>query len=163
MANAADPVLVTVARFAYPGDAAVARTALEAAGIDAVISDDISFRLDWLSSRGWGGTKIRIRADDWDRAEEILSTIPQADLGTEPGVAVENPRTLLECPRCEAPAPARIPKVRIFALAALILVSIGFLSSTDISATLFMTGLAVAILLLIVDDFHCQECGMWWR
>jgi predicted RNA-binding Zn-ribbon protein involved in translation (DUF1610 family) len=163
MGTAADPALVTVARFAYPGDAAVARTALEAAGIDAVISDDISFRLDWLSSRGWGGTKIRIRADDWDRAEEILSTIPEADLGTEPGVAVEEPHSLFECPRCGAPGPLRVPKLRIFGLAALILVSIGFLSSTDISATLFMSGLAVALVLLIVDDLRCQECGMWWR
>ena len=163
MRNAADPALVTVARFAYPADAAVALTALEAAGIDAFITDDTSFRLDWLSSRGWGGTKIRIRADDWDLAEEILSTIPEADLGTEPGVAVEEPRTLLECPRCGAAGPFRVPKLRILGLAALILVSLGFLSTTDISASLFMTGLAAALVLLIVDDLRCHECGMWWR
>jgi hypothetical protein len=65
--------LRTVATFATPTDAAIARNALEAAGVDAVIADELTLTADPLLSGAVGFIKIQVREADLERAAEVLA------------------------------------------------------------------------------------------
>ncbi len=63
-----------VARFGSLGEAESARSALQAAGIDAVLADDEIVALNWLYSNAVGGVKVLVAEEDEERAAAILST-----------------------------------------------------------------------------------------
>ena len=69
----AEKDLVAIRTFTNGFDAEVARTALEAAEIDAVVRSDDAGGLHpgmWTAS----GVRLLVRAEDSQRAEEILSS-----------------------------------------------------------------------------------------
>jgi hypothetical protein len=79
--------LRTVATFATPTDAAIVRNALEAAGIDAVIADELTLTADPLLSGAVGFIKIQVREADLERAAEVLANHgppTAADSGDDP-------------------------------------------------------------------------------
>jgi Putative prokaryotic signal transducing protein len=64
--------LRTVATFATPAEAAVARNALEAAGVRAAIADELTLTADPFLSGAVGYIKVQVRETDLERAGEIL-------------------------------------------------------------------------------------------
>ena len=64
--------LVTVATYDLPPIAHIARNALEAAGIKAIISDDQMVGMDWLLSTALGGVKVQVWEEDVERAVVVL-------------------------------------------------------------------------------------------
>ena len=78
----AEQDLVAIRTFNNGIEAEVARTALEAAGIDAVVRSDDAGGLHpgmWTAS----GVRVLVRPEDSERAEEILSAPTAVDLPDE--------------------------------------------------------------------------------
>lgn len=80
---AMDNDLRTVATFASPMEAALARNTLEALGIDAVIADELTLTADPLLHGAIGYIKVQVRESDVERAVEILND-PSESVEPEP-------------------------------------------------------------------------------
>lgn len=65
--------LRTVARFASPAEAAIARNALEAAGISAFVADELTLTTDPFLSGALNYIKVQVRTADLERAEAVLA------------------------------------------------------------------------------------------
>ncbi|VTS03873.1 Uncharacterized protein OS=Vibrio orientalis CIP 102891 = ATCC 33934 GN=VIA_002736 PE=4 SV=1: DUF2007 [Gemmata massiliana] len=76
--------LVTIARFDLAGQAHIARNALDAAGIKAVITDEAIVAMDWLLSNAVGGIKVQVLEEDADRALAVLEQALGSDEPDEP-------------------------------------------------------------------------------
>jgi hypothetical protein len=89
--------LVLLRRFRDLPEAFLAKGKLVSAGIDAVLADDNTVRMDWLWSNLVGGLKILVSPEDFADASQILNEpIPgRLDLEDE---AYEQPR----CPACQS-------------------------------------------------------------
>jgi hypothetical protein len=77
----------TVAAYSKPEEAYLAKTRLEASGINAAIRDDLTVSAYWLYSNAIGGVKVDVEDEDFARAREVLM-LPNVDAG------------LLRCPHC---------------------------------------------------------------
>ena len=64
--------LVTVETFTSPWEAQLARAALEAEGIDAVIADEHFLRLYGALTGTLGGVRLQVRPEDAARATDLL-------------------------------------------------------------------------------------------
>ena len=64
--------LVTVETFSSPWEAQLARAALEAEGIDAVIADEHFLRLYGALTGTLGGVRLQVRPEDAARAADLL-------------------------------------------------------------------------------------------
>jgi hypothetical protein len=95
-----------VAAYSKSEDAYLAKTRLEASGINASIRDDLTVSLYWLYSDAIGGVKVVVEDEDYDRAREALM-LPKVDVG------------LLRCPHCGS------DEVRLRELSPLAAISIG--------------------------------------
>jgi hypothetical protein len=80
--------LVTVARFAEPVKANLAKNCLEAEGIPAFLADEITVGMAWQLSNALGDIKLQVAEQDAERARMALAELPGADAG-EPEEAVE--------------------------------------------------------------------------
>ena len=88
---------VTVATYAFPWEAQLAKARLESEGIDSVVADEISAGL--YGANAIGGVKLRVREEDAGRATALLGTrrpLPEIYLVTE-----EDARQV-RCPRCRS-------------------------------------------------------------
>ena len=74
--------LVTVARFDIPATAHIARNALEAAGIKAVVQDEQLVAMDYLLSLAVGGIKLQVWEEDAERALSVLASVVPVDSKT---------------------------------------------------------------------------------
>lgn len=91
--------MVTVGAYANPWEAQLARTCLEAEGIDSVVADEHLARI-WCAATV-GGIKLRVREEDAPHASELLRNlrpIPEIYLVTESDV----PSLLQRCPSCKS-------------------------------------------------------------
>src|SRR4051794_19353528 len=86
--------LHTVARFASPAEAAIARNALEAAGIRAVVNDEYTLTTDPMLVGALNFIKVQVRESDLERAADVLAaeSVPPAVL-TEAALAAGEPET----------------------------------------------------------------------
>ena len=75
-----DDDLVTVATFSTPHEAHIARNALDAAGIRAVVTDGETVAMDWLLSNAIGGVKVQCRRMDAERAAKLIDEHCQSTL-----------------------------------------------------------------------------------
>jgi len=76
---------VVLARFDSPTEAHEARIALEEAGIQAILADDVVVTLAFPGALGLGGVKLLVAEGDLGAATRILSHTPAAnDLAVEP-------------------------------------------------------------------------------
>jgi hypothetical protein len=64
--------LVTVETFSSAWEAQLARAALEAEGIDAVVADEHFFRLYGALTSTLGGVRLQVRPEDAGRATDLL-------------------------------------------------------------------------------------------
>jgi hypothetical protein len=99
-----------VAAFSKPEEAHLAKTRLEAGGINAAIRDEFIVSTNWLYSNAVGGVKVEVEDDDYDRAREVLE-LPKVDAG------------LLRCPHCGSDE----VKLRELSPLAAICIGIGFI------------------------------------
>lgn len=65
--------LRTVARYASVAEANIARNSLDAAGIPAWVADELTLTADPLFSGAVNYIKVQVRADDLERAAEVLA------------------------------------------------------------------------------------------
>lgn len=90
--------MITVAAYASPWEAQLARTCLEAEGIDSVVADEHLARI-WCATTV-GGIKLRVREEDASHAAELLRNlrpIPEIYLVTEADVPLPQ-----RCPSCKS-------------------------------------------------------------
>ena len=95
-----------VAAYSKPEEAYLAKTRLEASGINATIRDDLTVSVYWLYSNAIGGVKVEVEDEDFDEARKVLM-LPKVDTG------------LLRCPHCGS------DEVRLRELSPLAAISIG--------------------------------------
>jgi hypothetical protein len=67
---------VILRRYRDMPEAFVERSVLEDAGIECVLQDDNTLRMDWFWSNAMGGIKLVVREKDAQEAEELLSQRP---------------------------------------------------------------------------------------
>ena len=79
-----DDAFVTVARFRDPAMAELVKSKLRAEGIECGLGDEDTIKINWLWSDALGGVKVRVRADQAQRARELLDQdLSQAALAEE--------------------------------------------------------------------------------
>jgi len=71
--------LIVARAFSTVFEAEVARSAVEAAGIDVILGDANIVAADWLYSNAIGGVKLLVAADDLAETQALLDTT--ADTG----------------------------------------------------------------------------------
>ena len=69
-----DPSLRVAASFVNVHEAQLARTALEAAGIDATLADEHVVAMNWVYSNAVGGVKVLVSADRLEDARAVLGS-----------------------------------------------------------------------------------------
>jgi len=121
------------------GEAFLAKSLLESAGIECFLADDNMVRLDWFYSNLIGGIKLNVNREDRDEAEGVLSQ-PIPDGFEVDGVGeYRQPR----CPKCQS-------------------VDITFQAmNKGIGLT---TAWAVGLPLPIPENsWKCNSCGVKWQ
>jgi hypothetical protein len=91
-----DDQLVTVARYRDMPEAIVARSVLEAAGIDCLLRDENTVRMDWLWSNMIGGMRLQVTTENEAEARELLAQPMPASFPVDSGPDFVQP----VCPRC---------------------------------------------------------------
>src|SRR5258706_11983954 len=153
-----------VERFSTVGEAAAAKTALDAAGIGADLYDEYFIGLDWRYSNGLGGVKVAVSPEDFEEAADILDFEAQpapdaVEPLLEPELSAAEPSTLL-CPECGSDAVSRIPRLMLFGLIALIFLGVGYVLN---QVELALAGVAATVLIALVAPSHrCTSCGERW-
>jgi hypothetical protein len=71
--------LVTVAEFATPIEARLAKNRLEAAGIPTFLGDEETVGNLWHLGLALGGVKLLVADDDIQRAMDVLATLPEQE------------------------------------------------------------------------------------
>jgi Putative prokaryotic signal transducing protein len=89
---------VTLRQFRDLPEALLAKGSLESAGIQAYLVDDNMIRMDWFISNLLGGIKLKVRPEDADAANEILTQPIPETLDVEGVGNFEQPK----CPRCQS-------------------------------------------------------------
>ena len=69
------PRLLTVATFTDPLKAHLARTRLQAGGIECVVADENSIRMGEVVAGTLGYIKLRVQESDAERATQLLATL----------------------------------------------------------------------------------------
>lgn len=150
-----------VERFSTFGEAAAARSALEAAGIGADVYDEYIVSYDWRMGNGVGGVKVAVSPEDFEEAADILDfeaqPAPEAvapDAGVSPDVAEE---ATLRCPECDSDAVTRIPRMMIFGVLSLAFLGAGVALG---ELQLGLAGvMAMALVALATPSHRCTACG----
>jgi hypothetical protein len=94
-----DDKLVTLASFASPTEAALAKSRLEMEGIRAFLDNEFLVAAHGLLSNATGGVKVKVAASDAARARQVLETrheLDEEDRDEADGYAEETYR----CPKC---------------------------------------------------------------
>lgn len=78
--------LVTVATYNTSYEASMAKNCLQAAGVRAILADDITVGMAWHLGNALGGVKLQVQAEDAERAEQILAEV-RPETGVETDVA----------------------------------------------------------------------------
>lgn len=110
--------LVTVATFATPMEADMARNLLASASIEAFVADDATVGWLWHLGNALGGVKLQVAERDAERASAILASRPAAIAPEPPSPSIQhaiwagwtcsrcgtqvNPRVTI-CPNCSTP------------------------------------------------------------
>ncbi|HEY3057015.1 MAG TPA: DUF2007 domain-containing protein [Thermoanaerobaculia bacterium] len=142
------------------GEAQVAASALDAAGIDTNLVDQNIVGIDWGMSQAVGGVKVMVRDDDLERAREIVTGVA-TEGEIEPIVPSEDDEDLpVVCPECGSPNFQPVPRFRIFLLIAAIFLGIGVAVGQQLLAITALV--AVAIGALLMPSTRCSVCAHRW-
>ena len=72
-------MLITIANFPYPIDANLAKSRLEAEGIDCVLTNEHIAGMNWYWPLAIGGVDLQVRESDAERAVEILESVASGE------------------------------------------------------------------------------------
>ncbi len=72
-------MLITIANFPYPIDANLAKSRLEAEGIDCVLTNEHIAGMNWYWPLAIGGVGLQVRESDAERAVEILESVASGE------------------------------------------------------------------------------------
>lgn len=147
---------VVVASFRSSDEVRLAIDALQGAGIAARPAADYA---RWIAARDatpMVGTGVLVAAADAEAARAMLETIwPPA-----PRARASDPE-IERCPACGAASSFAFPRLRVFVVAALVTIALGFV--TDEMRLFMLTLGAIAAALLITPNRRCTSCGERWR
>lgn len=148
--------LVTVMTFRHVHEAELARTALEAEGIRAIVLD--RFAGDRIFHAATDGVRLQVDESDVEAADAVLNRLGDAEL-IAPGDAQpwQPPET---CPNCGAPDVARRQKWVAFAVVAAFVFAIAYMQDATLLG--FYIVAACAIFVLVAASWRCRQCGHTW-
>ncbi len=133
-----------VARFTSVGEAESARSALDAAGIDARVGDENMVAVDWLMSQAVGGVKVLVPDEKLAEAAEVLGDAAREATSDEhEEVRAEARPTSLREPIEDGVQ--RIPRLKLFL--ALAVVAIGLGAATHQAV---LSGILIAVVGLVL-------------
>src|SRR5579862_869465 len=92
------PDLVTLAKFRDSPDALLAQSVLDSAGLECLLMDETTIRMDWLWSNALGSIKLCVRPEDAEAAAQILRREIPEKFGVDGVGEFEQPR----CPKCQS-------------------------------------------------------------
>jgi Putative prokaryotic signal transducing protein len=130
------PQFIKVASFQYSAEALILKGRLEAEGMEVFLKNNNTIDADPLMSNAVGGVQLFVRAEDAEKAEEVLQTISR--------YAVDNSGNPMRCPNCAATEVEVMSTVRN---------SKGFLGF------LFGTLLLGTLPPFVKYKYHCNNCG----
>ncbi len=130
--------LVVLRQFRDLPEALLAKGALESAGFQCFLADDITIRMDWLWSNALGGIKLCVKTEDVDAATQLL------DQGIPEGFEVTGAGEYRQphCPNCES-------------------LDISF---EDLNKPVAFTGIFLGVPIpLSRRRWKCSSCGNVWQ
>jgi predicted RNA-binding Zn-ribbon protein involved in translation (DUF1610 family) len=156
-----DDAPVIVARFGTVAQAELARSALDAAGIDAEVTDEEVVTMNWLYSNAVGGVRLLVAAEDQAEAIDVLTNAALPDgAAVAPSVA-EEPPLVIACPACGSTDFSRIPRLRLFLFFTVVLYGLGLAIHQQEMA---LAGIAAAALITaVIPSALCNACGEKWH
>ena len=90
--------LVTVRQFRDLPDAAAAKSVLDSAGIQSLLRDENTIRIDWMWSNLLGGIRLQVRQEDFLDAQNVLSQPVPETIELGEGESYQQPR----CQHCQS-------------------------------------------------------------
>jgi len=158
--------MAVVASFSSLSQAELARTALEAAGIDAWLENENTVAVQWLYATALGGVRVIVHEEDAGEASEILQEIhryPQR-LPVAPPDAVAEPiepaAEEIRCPNCASPDVAIFPRIRVLAVLMVVLLGTGV--AVDQLELFALTAIIIGVIVLLAHSYRCRGCGERW-
>jgi|SRR5208337_1463468 len=135
--NDSDGAPVILRRFRDMPEAFAARAALEAAGFECCLFDEVVIRLDWLWSNLLGGLKLVVRKSDAEEAKKILDEKTSKKFDVE-GVGV------YEQPHCASCGSMDV-------------------SWKELKKNIASAGLLVGLPIILNEKgWHCHSCNHRW-
>lgn len=175
--------LVTIDRFIYLGDASIAKATLDAAGIDAVLTDENIVRMSWGEASAHGGVRLQVRRSDAPlaiamlTAEDVRSVDVEENAGDQTPVADSD-----RCRRCGSeevyPAESRArtyARALVFCILGVMAVNLASCTSLlmhmrapqHLFSTAYLVALATPVLAvagtMVAPARHCRNCNARWR
>jgi hypothetical protein len=92
------PPFVLLRRFIYGADALVAKSVLDSANIECVLSDANTIRMDWAYSNLVGGVKLWARENEAEEGLALLDQQVPEKFEVEGQMEFTQPR----CPKCQS-------------------------------------------------------------
>jgi len=176
--------LVTIDRFLILSDAALAKSALDAAGIESVLSDENVVRLSWAEAAAQGGVRLQVRRSDAPIAIALLTADEVRSFDVEANAGDQTPVTerVERCLRCGseevflAESRARTyARSLVFCIGGIMLVNLAsctavlmrvgapqqVLSAAYLAA--LVAPLAAPAFASVLPRKHCRNCNAIWR
>ena len=138
----------TIARYSLLASAEAARGALESAGIEAFLEDEL----------GTSEIRLRVRNEDAIRAGAVLDA--QTEWIGESETPEDPPPPEPPCV-CEVCEPIRSARGLSFLFVAVM--TVGFALAFGVGQAAFFVVLSAAVYFLIADRWRCAECGASWN
>lgn len=142
--------MTIVRSYSTVGEAESARSALDAAGIEAWVGDENIVSIYWLTSNAVGGVKVCVRPEDSEVAAEILGNAAQEAPEEADDVQHPVPADTLEkrCPRCGSTEFYRLRYRRLKVMPMFVSIAI----------------FVIAPIALLLPRRKCDACGrLSWR
>jgi hypothetical protein len=99
-------VLKTVATFEYAHFAHIAKAKLQSEDIECFLFDENTSSMIWFYTNAIGGIKLKVRAEDYDRAQTILKenikSINDDDEFLQDEYDMQESKSELRCPKCNS-------------------------------------------------------------
>jgi hypothetical protein len=154
-----------IARFATLGEAEMARSAVEAAGIDVFLGDENTVSMNWMYSQALGGVKLLVPDEDRDQAAAILASRieegPVEGVGSAEAEAAGSPidsvDDVLRCPACGSADLRPVPRLKLFFFLSIGLYGAAYaLGQHDLGVAAIA---AVTIIAVFAPSHRCGACG----
>jgi hypothetical protein len=145
--------LVTVATYGNLIEAQLAKSALEAAGIRAVI---IGEHTAGNFHHHVTAIPLSVDEDDADAAEQIVNAM----IGIAHAERIEEPEEQRRCERCGSPEVEARKKMPAFGLFTALTFGIGAAIGNTLAA--FYVFLAGIVFFLAAGAWRCRQCGYTW-